>query len=131
MQHEEQAQKITAGEQRWQFDHHRLDAFHVARDAMVLGIGVSKKLPLGYGKLKDQLERALVGAFTQTTEASARTDGDRRARFRAARAEAGEAAGVLEGLVALGLVSAAEVDPILELLWRLCAMLTRLAGYKR
>ncbi len=130
MQHETQ-NTVTGPAPRWQFDHHRLDAFHVARDAMVLGVGLSKRLPQGYGKLKDQLERALVGAFTQTTEASARTDNDRRARFRAARAEAGEAAGVLEGVVALKLITAAEADPVLALLWRLCAMLTKLAGYHR
>jgi four helix bundle protein len=132
MQQKEQ-DNVTAlvATRRFELDHHRLDAFHVAKDAMVLGVGLSKRLPQGYAKLRDQLERALIGAFTQTSEASARTANDRRARFRAARAEAGEAAAVLEGLQALGLVTAAEAEPVIALLWRLCAMLTRLAGYHR
>jgi four helix bundle protein len=124
MEHEERKAK-------YEFDHHRLHAFHVAKEAMVLGVGLSKRLPQGYGKLRDQLERALIGAFTQTAEASARTGNDRRARFRAARAEAGEAAAVLEGVHALGLVGSEQVEPVVALLWRLCAMLTRLAGYHR
>ena len=113
------------------FDHHRLDAFHVARDAMVAGIAITKKLPQGYGKLRDQLDRALIGAFTQLTEGSARTGSDRIARFRSARGEASEAAGLLEGIQALDIVGADEIRPVMASLWRLCAMLTRLAGYRR
>jgi len=113
------------------FDHHRLDAYRVALEAMVAGDRIAQKLPRGYGKLKDQLQRALQGAFLQTTEAAARTGADRRARFRSARAEAGEAAGALEGLVALGVADANEVAQVHQLLWRLCAMLCRLAGIGR
>ena len=116
---------------RWEFDHHRLDAFVVSKEAMVLGMAISKKLPRGYGKLKDQLERALQGAFTQTTEAAARSGADRLARFRAARAEAGEAAGILESLVDLHIADEDEVEAVIRLLWRLCAMLCRLAKLKR
>ena len=116
---------------RWQFDHHRLDAYHVAMEALVKGTAIIDKLPRGYGKLKDQAARALQGAFTQTTEASARTGADRLARYRSARAEAGEAAGLFEAFERLRLADAAEVDEVLELLWRLCAMLCRLAKLKR
>ena len=98
---------------------------------MIGGMGIARELPRGYGKLKDQLGRALQGAFTQTTEASARTGADRLSRFRTARAEAGEAAGVLEALVALGVAEATEVDTVLEQLNRLCAMLHRLAKLPR
>jgi four helix bundle protein len=118
-------------EPRWRFEHHLLDAYWVAKQALVGGMAISRKLPRGYNKLKDQLERALQGQFTQTTEAAARTGADRAARFRAARAEAGEAAGVLEVLVDLKVADAAEVDAVLELLWRLCAMLTRLGRLGR
>jgi four helix bundle protein len=118
-------------QRRWQFDHHRLDAYHVAMQALVKGMAIVNKLPRGYGKLKDQAVRALQGAFTQTTEASARTGADRLARYRSARAEAGEAAGLLEAFEQLRIADAAEVDEALELLWRLCAMLCRLAKLKR
>jgi four helix bundle protein len=116
---------------RWSFDHHRLDAFAISKDAMVMGMRISADLPKGYGKLKDQLERALQGAFTQTTEAAARSGQDRRSRFRIARAEAGEAAGILEGLIALGVTHPDRADPVLELLWRLSGILYRLANPRR
>jgi hypothetical protein len=116
---------------RWSFDHHRLHAFDVSKQAMVLGMRIGGDLPKGYGKLKDQLDRALQGAFTQTTEAAARTGQDRRARFRIARAEAGEAAGILEGLVALEVTHPDRAAPVLELLWRLSGILYRLANPRR
>lgn len=116
---------------RWEFDHHRLDAWWVAKEAMVCGFAMTKKMPRGYGKMKDQLERALEGAFLQTSEAAARTGADRLARFRSARAEAGEAAAALEGLRDLRVLDEEAVDEVLALLWRLCAMLTRLARIRR
>ena len=122
---------IQRPKRRYSFDHHRLDAYEVALDAMVLGHGIARKLPRGYGKLKDQLERALIGAFLQTSEAAARTGADRQSRFRTARAEAGEAAAALEGLGRLGLVTAERADEVIEKLHRLCAMLTRLAQLGR
>jgi hypothetical protein len=48
-----------------------------------------------------------------------------------ARAEAGEAATALEGAQRLGLVREAQAEPVLGLLWRLCAMLTRLGALGR
>jgi hypothetical protein len=116
---------------RWRFDHHGLDAYHVALEALVGGEAILKALPRGYGDLGDQTKRALHGAFLQTAEASARTGADRLARFRAARAEAGEAAASFEALERLGVADSAAVDAELGLLWRLCAMLCRLAQLKR
>ena len=78
------------------FAHHRLDAFHVSRDALVAGDALVKQLPRGYGTLGDQLRRALLGAYLQLTEAAARDGHDRRQRFRCARAEANEAAAAVE-----------------------------------
>jgi len=88
---------------RWAFDHHRLDAYRVALEALVAGDAMAKQVPRGHGTLVDQFRRALEGAFTQTTEASARAGADRLSRFRTARAEAGEAAGIVEALGRLGL----------------------------
>jgi len=124
-------QPIAPGTRRWHFDHHRLDAWHIVLEALIRGDAIAKAVPKGYGKLKDQLQRALSGAFTQTTEAAARTGADRASRFRTARAEAGEAAGVLEALAQMGVADAGEADAVVGLLWRLCAMLTRLAQVKR
>ena len=44
------------------FDHHRLDAFHVALEALVQGDAIARSLPRGYGTLADQLRRALPSA---------------------------------------------------------------------
>ena len=118
-------------QQHRHFDHHRLDAWHIAFEATLEGDLISKAIPRGYGKLKDQLQRALHGAFTLTSEAAARTGADRACRFRWARAEANEAAAILEALAALGIADAARVERVLGLLWRLSAMLTRLALPKR
>jgi four helix bundle protein len=122
---------IVSVPRRYAFDHHRLHAYDVALEALVRGAAIVKSLPRGYGSLGDQLRRALQGAFLQTTEAAARTGADRLARFRNARAEAGEAAGALEAIERLQLANPAAVEEVLALLWRLCAMLTRLAALGR
>ena len=108
------------------FDHHRLHAFAVARDALVAGEAIARGLPRGYGTLSDQLRRALLSAYLQVAEAANRSGGDRAARFRGARGEAGEAAAALEAVMLLHLAPSAQVEPVLSLLARLCAMLTRL-----
>lgn len=112
----------------FRFSYRRLAAFHVAKDALVRGHALALKLPRGYGPLSDQLRRALVSTYTQTTEAAAREGADRRQRCRIARAECNEAAAAVEGAQALGLVSEAEAYEVLALLDRLAGMLTGLGG---
>jgi len=111
------------------FAHHRLDAFHVAKSALVAGDAIVRKLPHGYGPLADQLRRALLGAYLNLTEAAARDGNDRRQRFRCSRAECNEAAAALEAAVALALVPDADAAAVLANLDRLAAMLTRLGGF--
>jgi four helix bundle protein len=98
----------------------------VAREALVRSDAIVGRLPRGYGTLSDQLRRALLSAYLQTAEGAHRSGADRLARFRGARGEAGEAAAALEAVAALGLGPAMEVQQVLDLLARLCAMLTRL-----
>lgn len=111
------------------FDYQRLDAYAVAKEALGRGDRLARRFPRGYGKLADQLRRALLSAYLGVAEAASRDGADRTARFRCARGEASEAAAALEAVELLGLAPAAEVAPIIALLGRLCAMLTRLAGY--
>jgi four helix bundle protein len=113
------------------FDYQRLDAYAVAKEALGRGDRVARRLPRGYGKLADQLRRALLSAYLGVAEAASREGADRAARFRCSRGEAAEAAAALEAVQLLGLAPAAEVGPIISLLGRLCAMLTRLAGYAK
>ena len=113
------------------FDHHRLDAFHVAREALRLGDAIARRLPRGYATLADQLRRALLAAYLGVAEASSRQGHDRMARFRCARGEASEAAAALEAVVVLHLAPQDEIRPVLVLCDRLWAMLTRLSGAAR
>ena len=74
---------------------------------------------------------ALLSAYLGIAEASSRTGADRISRFRTARGEASEAAAALEAVAILRLAPDPEVDAVMSLLDRLCAMLTRLAGMHR
>jgi four helix bundle protein len=113
------------------FDHHRLDAFKVARDVLRSGDAIARQLPRGYGTLADQLRRSVLSAYLGIAEASSRSGADRVARFRCARGEASEAAAALEAIQLLRLTPDSQTDPVLALLDRLCAMLTRLARLTR
>jgi|JRYK01.1.fsa_nt_gb four helix bundle protein len=108
------------------FAHTSLDAHRVALEALVRGDAIARKLPRGYGPLRDQLSRALQSAYLQTDEGAAKSGAERRVRLSSARAEAGEAAAALEAVVALGLGSRSEGQAVMVLLSRLCAMLTGL-----
>jgi hypothetical protein len=110
------------------FAHHRLEAFGVILEAMRLGDRIARELPRGYAKLSDQLSRALLGAYLQFTEGIAREGADRKSRLRCSRAEAGESAAALEAALVLGLAPEAKVTPIIVLLDRFCAMVTRLGA---
>ena len=109
------------------FAHDRLDAYVVAREALILGEAIAHDLPRGHATLADQLRRALLSAFLGIAEAASRSGADRLARFRCARGEASEAAAALEAVKLLGLAPAKRVDPVIALLARVYAMLARLA----
>ena len=113
----------------YRFSHYRLEAFHVAKDALVRGTALANSLPRGNATLADQTRRALLGAYLQLTEAAAREGADRKQRFRCARAECNEAAAAIEAAAALGLASEAEAAAVLTVLDRLAAMLTGLGGF--
>jgi len=90
--HDEHAPRVERPERRHEFDHHRLDAYEVALEAMVEGDAIAEAMARGYGKLKDQLKRALQGAFTQTAEAAARTGLPASAARQSVRARPGSCA---------------------------------------
>jgi hypothetical protein len=69
----------------------------------------------------------LLSALLGIAEAASRCGADRLARFRCARGEASEAAAALDAVEMLGLAPAERVKPVVALLGRLYAMLTRLA----
>jgi len=108
------------------FDHERLDAYAVARDALILGESIARTIPPERAYLAEQLRRALLDAFLGVAEAASQTGPARLARTRTARARASEAAAALEAILLLELATAEQVALPTELLGRLCAMLTRL-----
>jgi len=110
------------------FDYQRLDAYVVAREALVQGETLCRQLPQGYGKLKDQLRRALLSAYLGIAEAASRSGKDRQARFRCSGGEAAEAAAAVEAVALLQLAPQAQTAALTMLLGRLCAMLSRLAA---
>ena len=128
---EEHQAAVPEGWRPGPFDYQRLDVFRVAREALVLGHALWRRLPRGHGKLGDQLGRALLGAYLQVAEAASRSGQDRSCRYRGARAEASEAAAAVEAVALLGLAPASETERLTLLLGRLCAMLTRLSGVGR
>ena len=109
------------------FDHDRLDAYQVAKEALLRGERIAAKLPRGYGNLADQMRRSLLSALTVTAAGAARVGADRKNRFRIAKGEAGEAAACIEATAMLGLVDEGEAAEVRHLLARQCAMLGRLA----
>ena len=109
------------------FAHDRLDAYRVAREALVLGDKLARELPRGFATLADQLRRALLSAHLGVAEGASRSGADRLSRFRCARGEASEAAAALDAAMALSLVAPRDAQPVIDLLGRLCAMLTRLS----
>ena len=110
------------------FDHERLDAFVVARDALTLGEAIARGIPAERAYLAEQLRRALLDAYLGVAEAASETGPPRVARTRTARARAGEAAAALEAISLLDIAPSEQVAPTIELLGRLCAMLTRLGS---
>jgi four helix bundle protein len=113
--------------QAGQFDYQRLDVYRVARQALLLGEDLCPHLPRGYGKLREQLRRALLSSYLNIAEASSRAGKDRRARFRISRGEASEAAAAVEAITLLKLAPDSKTVALTRLLQRSCAMLTRLA----
>ena len=108
------------------FPHHRLDAWHVALEAMLGADRISRRLGRGYGPLADQLRRASQSAYLQVAEGAAKGGAERAQRFRGARAEASEAAAAIEAVAQLGLVAADEAAVAVDRFAKLCAMLTKL-----
>ena len=102
-------------QQEARFAHDRLDAYRVAHEALARGEAIAQQLPRGYAGLADQLRRAQLSVLLGIAEAASRSGGDRLARFRCARGEASEAAAALDAILALGLASRAEVEPVITL----------------
>jgi len=110
------------------FDHERLDAYRITREALVGGELVAESLPPEHAGLASELRRALLGAQLGLAHAASRGGVARGDRFRETRGEVARAAAALDAVLALGLVEATGVEPTLTQLGRVSAMLVRLAA---
>ena len=110
------------------FDYERLDAASIARQALTQGEAIARGLPADRAHLAEQLRRALLDAYLGVAETASQTGPPRVARARTTRASASAAAAALDAIQLLGLIPADDLLPTIQLLGRLCAMLTRLAA---
>jgi four helix bundle protein len=114
------------------FAHHRLDAYHVAFEAMLIAVRLSKEIPRGYRSFADQLKRSASSVVAQIAEGANRIGtGEKRQRFSGARGEAGEAAAWAELMVGIELLTVEQVLPFVEREDRVVAMLSRLIAKHR
>lgn len=110
------------------FDYERLDAASIARQALTQGEAIARGLPADRAYLAEQLRRALLDAYLGVAETASQTGPPRVVRARTTRASASAAAAALDAIQFLGLIPADDLLPTIQLLGRLCAMLTRLAA---
>jgi len=108
------------------FAHQKLDAFAIAREALVRGDGIGRAVAPGHEVLIEALQRLLLGAYLGVADAASRWGADRISSLSAARSQAAQAAATLEAVAELELAAQAEVTEVVSLLSRLCAMLVRL-----
>jgi four helix bundle protein len=109
------------------FSHERLSAYQLALNAFKLVAARRQRLMTLPGGLGSQLERAVVGAFSNLCSGAAARGGEAKRQLRIALSEAGEAGGCAEGAFVLGALTEAEYSPLRDTLLRLCACLNGLA----
>lgn len=112
---------------QFQFAHHKLVAYQVAREMADRAKVISDRVPRGYRKWADQLLRAAGSTVGLIGEGANRfTTGQKRQKFTEARGEAGEVAAWVEQLHGCGMVGQTEALEVLALANRVCALLTGL-----
>jgi four helix bundle protein len=109
------------------FDHERLDAYHVAAEALARGAVITRRVPAEDRFLRNQALRALTSTCFNLAEGSGEfSPGDKVRFFRMSRRSASEAAAITDALRILGHVKPDDADALKQLIGRVSAMLTRL-----
>jgi four helix bundle protein len=114
--------------ENYRFDHDRLDAYSLSREA---ARGVKGLMPgprSGHGEIVDQLRRASLSVCLNIAEGAGSWLPGEKARFyRTARGSATECAAVLDHMVDLEIAKESDVLPTRQLYARVCATLTKLS----
>jgi hypothetical protein len=105
------------------FDYEKLEAYRQVRMAAAFVAARRRKLVGLPGKVGEQLERAIAGAFTNICSASSAQGAERRRQFRIALTEATEAGGASELALIYGAFREAESRELREMLLRACRCL--------
>lgn len=109
------------------FDHDRLEAYQVARQANREIAKLVRGLPVGTAEVADQLKRASLSIALNTAEGAGDLSLKEKGRFYTiASRSARECAAVLDHLVDIGILAQASVRPAQALLARTVAMLFKL-----
>jgi len=114
------------------FAHHKLEVYKVALEAARHAKAIADKIPRGYRNYADHLLRSSGNTMMLIGEGANRySSGMKRQRYEEALGEAGEVAVVAEVVCTLGLVPWQDVEELMGLASRVCAMLTRLVQRHR
>lgn len=115
-----------------QFDHEKLDVYHLATDFFVVADAIIAELPKGRGKLADQLTRAALSISANVAEGAREFSPDAKAGFyRIACRSATECAAILDVARKVGIATSERVDDGREKLLRIVSMLVKLSKRHR
>ena len=110
-------------------NHEKLDVYQCSIKFLGLSMVLITDIPRGYAPLGDQLKRASMGIPLQIAEgAGKRSQADCRRFFDYARGSAMECSAVLDVMRECKFGNASQIDAGKNLLDRIAAMLTKLAG---
>jgi four helix bundle protein len=113
--------------EKYEFDHDRLDAYTLSREAARAVRKIIPTIRSGHGELVDQLRRACLSVCLNTAEGAGSWLPKEKARFyRIARGSATECAAVMDHLVDQGLVTQAQIEQTRQLYARVVATLIKL-----
>jgi four helix bundle protein len=111
-------------------DHQRLDAYRLSLEFLAFAHAHIQRLPTGHAAIADQLLRAATSIPLNIAEGAGEFSSRDKARFyRMARRSATECAAILDVLVHLSLFAPESVQPGMERLGRIVAMLVRIARH--
>jgi four helix bundle protein len=110
-----------------QFDHDKLDVYHLAIDFYATADPIIDGLPKGRSKLADQLGRAALSISANIAEGAGEFSGDAKASFyRIASRSATECAAILDACNKVGIADVSLTTKGREMLLRIVSMLIKL-----